>query len=50
VGWRLRAARTPEAGETGRAGFRRAVGVEALTLNAEVWLIAVLVARFTLFG
>ncbi len=50
VGWRIRAARTPESGETGRAGLRRAVGVEALTLNAELWLIAALLARFTLFG
>jgi protein-S-isoprenylcysteine O-methyltransferase Ste14 len=48
-GWRFRPARLPAAGESGAAGLRRGLRVEALTLNAEVWLTAALVARFTLF-
>jgi protein-S-isoprenylcysteine O-methyltransferase Ste14 len=43
--WRLRAARAEEAGETGRPGLRKALAVEALTLNAELWLLLALWVR-----
>lgn len=43
--WRLRGARVVEVGETGRPGWRKALGVEALTLNAEFWLILALWVR-----
>ncbi len=43
--WRLRPAQAGEAGETGRPGWRKALGVEALTLNAEFWLLLALWAR-----
>lgn len=47
-GWRLRPARVSGAGESRPATLARAASVEVLTLNAEVWLIAALAARFTL--
>ncbi len=37
--WRLTAARCPGAGDPGKATLRRAVGVEAWTLHAEVWIL-----------
>ena len=43
--WRLRAASVPDVGETGVSSWRRALRVEALTLNAEFWLLVVLWAR-----
>jgi protein-S-isoprenylcysteine O-methyltransferase Ste14 len=44
-GGRWRPARVPGVGETGRPGLREALRVEALTLNAEFWLLAALWAR-----
>lgn len=43
--WCLSAARIGEVGETGQPGWRRALGVEALTLNAEFWLLLALWVR-----
>ena len=46
--WRLRGAAVPSAGETGRPGWRRALAVEAWTLNAEFWLLLALWGRAAL--
>jgi len=43
--WRRRPVPVPVAGEVGRPGWRRALRVEALTLNAIVWLLAALGLR-----
>ncbi len=48
--WRLRPARSPAGGEPGEPSLRRAFGVEALTLNAEFWLLAALWFRGRLGG
>ncbi len=48
--WRLRPVRVPAAGKETGPSWRRALSVEALTLNAEFWLLAALAVRFRLAG
>ena len=49
-GWRLVRARIAEQGETGAPSWKRALRVEALTLNAEFWLLVALWIRSRWLG
>lgn len=48
--WRGRAAGVPAAGDVGAPGWRRALRVEALTVNAIVWLLIAVAVRQALRG
>jgi protein-S-isoprenylcysteine O-methyltransferase Ste14 len=49
-GWRRRGARIPGAGEAAPPTLRRALAVEAWTLNAEFWLLVALGVRYLAGG
>jgi len=49
-GWRLVPARIAEQGETGAPSLKRALRVEALTVNAEFWLLVALWIRSRWLG
>jgi hypothetical protein len=50
LGWRFSGARVTEAGESGIPSWHRALRVEALSLNAEIWLLIALWLRVHWLG
>jgi protein-S-isoprenylcysteine O-methyltransferase Ste14 len=50
LGWKVSGVRVAEVGNTGVPSWRRALRVEALTLNAEVWLLVALWIRIRWVG